>query len=41
MLAELEQIATSPEFLWNGVACTPTGRLVRELPCVAWSEVLV
>ena len=34
MLAELEQIATSPEFLWNGVACTPQGDLFASFP--AW-----
>lgn len=34
MLAELEQIANSPEFLWNGVACTPQGDLFASFP--AW-----
>ena len=34
MLANLEQIAESPDFLWNGVACTSQGDLFASFP--AW-----
>ena len=34
MLAGLEQIAESPDFLWNGVACTSQGDLFASFP--AW-----
>ena len=34
MLSELEQIANSSKFLWNGVVCTPQGDLFASFP--AW-----